>query len=284
MQEFTIPVDHQFRLDASASFATGFPGTTADESGGSMTFAWAVDGEWTTVGVRLRQIARTVHGEIVGSVSADVADLVQRDVEQILCADVDGSGFGDIASNDPVVASLQARFPGLRPVLFYTPYEAAAWCIIGHRIRMSQAAAIKQRLGDVLGVNAAFPAPARLEQLEFGFRGLTDLKVEQLRQLGSAAASGLLNRNHLRAIPYDDAVAQLLKLAGIGPFSAELIMIRGVGVPDALPQHEKRMATAIRQSYGTDDVAAVAEQWRPYRSWVGLLLRAAVRDAPGIRA
>ncbi|WP_415971725.1 DNA-3-methyladenine glycosylase family protein [Rhodococcus sp. 077-4] len=278
MHEFTITVDQQFRLDASASFAMGFPGTTIDESGGSMAFAWAVDGEWTTVGVHLRQIGRTVHGEIVGSVSGDLADLVRRDVERILCADVDGSGFAGTASNDPVVASMHARFPGLRPVLFYTPYEAAAWCIIGHRIRMSQAAGIKQRLGDKLGVLGAFPAPARLEQLESGFKGLTDPKTEQLRQLGSAASSGLLSRDHLRAQSYDDAIAELQELAGIGPFSAELIMIRGVGVPDALPRHEKRMTAAIRQFYDTDDVAGVAEQWRPYRSWVGLLLRAAASE------
>jgi DNA-3-methyladenine glycosylase II len=275
MREFSFSVDSNLCLDASASFAMGFPGTSVEEAGAAMSFVWAVDGQWTTVRVHLRQTRDRVHSEIIGSVSGEVADLVHRDVERILCADVDGSGFTDIASTDPVVARLQAQFPGLRPVLFYTPYEAAAWCIIGHRIRMSQAAAIKQRLANELGVCAAFPAPERLEQLESGFKGLTDHKVDQLRQLGSAAKSGLMNRDHLREMPYDDAIAQVQELAGIGPFSAELIMIRGVGVPDALPQHEKRMTAAIHQFYNTDNVASVAEQWRPYRSWVGLLLRAA---------
>ena len=57
--------------------------------------------------------------------------------------DVDGTGFAALGERDRVVRALQRRFPGLRPVLFYTPYEAAAWAIIGQRIRMTQAATIK---------------------------------------------------------------------------------------------------------------------------------------------
>ena len=52
-------------------------------------------------------------------------------VAAILSLDVDGRGFADVAQRDPVVGELQAQLPGLRPVLFWTPYEAAAWTIIG---------------------------------------------------------------------------------------------------------------------------------------------------------
>jgi len=69
-------------------------------------------------------------------------------VARVFSLDVDGSGFGRVAAADPVVAGLAAQFPGLRPVCFGSPYEAAAWTIIGHRIRMVQAAAIKERRTD----------------------------------------------------------------------------------------------------------------------------------------
>lgn len=255
MREFALEVDAQFSLDAARAFALDFPGTAAEQADDAFVFAWPLDGEWTTARVHLRQTARTIHGEISG---AAPADLVRRDVERILCADVDGTGFAAVGSKDPVVAGLQERFPGLRPVLFYTPYESAAWCIIGHRIRMTQAAVIKQRLADQLGTDGAFPAPDRLEQLE-SFQGLTERKIEQLRDLGSAALSGALDRDHLRSLSNDDAIAQLQKLPGIGPYSAELIMIRGVGVTDSLPVHEKRFAAAVRDHYGVDDVSGVAE-------------------------
>ncbi|MCZ9339301.1 DNA-3-methyladenine glycosylase 2 family protein, partial [Streptomyces sp. TRM76130] len=55
------------------------------------------------------------------------------DVARILSLDVDGSGFADVAA-DPVVAGLMEQFPGLRPVCFNSPYEAAAWAVIGHRV------------------------------------------------------------------------------------------------------------------------------------------------------
>ncbi|MFJ2819431.1 hypothetical protein [Streptomyces sp. NPDC087294] len=51
----------------------------------------------------------------------------------------------------PVVVGLQAEFPGLRPVLFHSPYEAAVWTVIGNRIRRTQAARIKARLAERYG-------------------------------------------------------------------------------------------------------------------------------------
>jgi DNA-3-methyladenine glycosylase II len=195
----------------------------------------------------------------------------------MLCLDIDGTGFAALGEHDRVVKTLQHRFPGLRPVLFYTPYEAAAWTIISQRIRMTQAATIKARLGDELGEHGAFPAPARLAQLTAPQRGLTDRKINQLRRLAIAAQRGPLTRQRLRAMSYQDGLKHLQELPGIGPFSAELILIRGVGHLDALPDHDTRLDEAIRRAYDTTDNAAIqsiTDGWRPYRAWVALLLRA----------
>ena len=159
----------------------------------------------------------------------------------MLCLDVDGTGFTALGEHDRVVRALQRRFPGLRPVLFYTPYEAAAWTIISQRIRMTQAATIKARLGNELGEHGAFPAPARLAQLSAPQPGLTTRKIDQLQTLAAAAEDGALSRQRLRAMTYQDGLAHLQQLPGIGPFSAELILIRGVGHPDALPDHDTRL-------------------------------------------
>ncbi len=120
--------------------------------------------------------------------------------------DVDGAGFAGLGERDPVVSTLQNRFPGLRPVLFFTPYEAAAWATVGHRIRMTQAAAVKQRLAAELGEHGAFPAPDRLAELDGLQRGLTERKVEQLRVLGAATVDGQLSRDRLRAMTREDAL------------------------------------------------------------------------------
>lgn len=162
-------------------------------------------------------------------------------------------------------------------MLFFTPYEAAAWAIIGHRIRITQAATIKQRLATELGEHGAFPAPDRLAGLSAPQRGLTERKVEHLRTLSAAALGGKLGRDRLRAMAREEAMHDLQRLPGVGPFSAELILIRGVGDPDALPRHEQRLARATRAAYELPDdadVEPVAETWRPYRAWIALLVRA----------
>ena len=121
---------------------------------------------------------------------------VRAQVERILSLDVDGSGFPAVGERDPVVGRLQQRYPGLRPIGFWSPYEAAAWTIIGHRIRIRQAAAIKARMAAQLGdpvtfgdrVVHAFPAPDRLASLE-EFPG-TGRAQAGVAQVGGAGRPG----------------------------------------------------------------------------------------------
>ncbi len=128
-----------------------------------------------------------------------------------------------------------------------------------------------------VGDRGAFPSPTRLGALPSPQRGLTDKKIDQLHHLASAALDGALDRDRLRHQTYEEAERQLQQLPGIGPFSAELILIRGMGAPDALPQNEKRLQAATRAAYQLPpdaDIAAAADRWRPYRSWIALLMRA----------
>ncbi|WP_050515138.1 DNA-3-methyladenine glycosylase [Streptomyces rimosus] len=214
--------------------------------------------------------------------------IVQDQLARILSLDVDGSGFPGLAADDPVVSRLMAEHPGLRPVCFHSPYEAAAWAIIGQRMRMTQAAAIKARIAERYGQRVrvagqdlhAFPTPPVLRSLT-RVPGLPDAKVARLHALAEAADAGELDAARLRAMPGDHALATLRALPGIGPFSAELILIRGAGHPDVFPRHEPRLHASMADAYGlgaagAEDVerlAALADGWRPYRSWVALLLR-----------
>ncbi len=266
-----------FSLTAAATFVEAFPGSQAERPPQALRYAWAVDGDWRTVQATVRQDDHAVRAELAGRPAAQLTRRAARDLKLMLCLDVDGSGFTVLGEHDRVVRALQERFAGLRPVLFYTPYEAAAWTIISQRIRMTQAATIKARLGYELGEHGAFPAPARLAQLSVPQPGLTTRKINQLQTLAAAAQDGALSRQELRAMTYQDALAHLQQLPGIGPFSAELILIRGAGHPDSLPDHDIRLDQAIRSAYNTTDdatIQVITDAWRPYRAWVALLLRA----------
>ncbi|OKI03409.1 Fe-S cluster assembly protein HesB [Streptomyces sp. CB02923] len=221
--------------------------------------------------------------------TAEAADdeAVRAQLARILSLDVDGTGFPALAA-DPVVAGLMADYPGLRPVCFYSPYEAAAWAVIGNRIRVAQAAVFKARIARRHGQGVhiagqtlyAFPTPAVLRTITH-VPGLTDIKIQRLHALAEAALDGQLDAARLRALPSDYALAELRSLPGIGPFSAELVLIRGAGHPDVFPRHEPRVHRAIATAYGLDGPAAadvsglaeIADRWRPYRSWIATLLR-----------
>jgi DNA-3-methyladenine glycosylase II len=290
METFTLVPRGPFSLAASIAFLEGF--TPASYSGvpdSTLELAFPVEGSWRTAGVRVRQGSDgAVTAEIVSPAEPgpDLVAEVRPQVERILSLDVDGSGFPAVGERDPVVGEVQRKYPGLRPVGFWSPYEAAAWTIIGHRIRITQAAAVRARIAEQLGepvsfggrVVHAFPAPERLADLD-AFPGLAGRKPEWLRSVARAALDGQLDAARLRAMPVEEALADLKKLPGIGDFSAGLTLLRGAGSPDAVPAAEPRLVRAVALAYGLpgpatpEQVAAISDKWRPYRTWVTLLLR-----------
>ena len=289
---FEIEPVGPYSFEQSVRFLEGFaPAAYEGEGADCLRLAFTVDGGDDIAGVAVRVEKNVVVGEVYSDVEPG---LVGKQVARILSLDVDGSGFADVGERDPVVGRLQEQYPGLRPVLFYSPYEAAAWAIIGHRIRISQAAKIKARMAEELGSfvetdggpEHAFPYPSRLAQLE-EFPGLFGRKVEWLRCLGREAANGKLDADYLRSMPADEAIRGLKKLPGIGDFSAELILLRGAGEPDYLPTNEPRLGRAVAMAYDLDGPPSVtklekiAELWRPYRTWVSLYLRTMLEDETG---
>jgi DNA-3-methyladenine glycosylase II len=276
-----------FSLRAAARFWSEFtPATHAGlDAEGHLHMAFAVEGTWTTSGVCVREAEGVISADVYGD--ADV-DAVRGQVARVLSLDVDGRAFPEIGQRDPVVADLLRRYPGLRPVCFYSPYEAAVWAILSQRLRLGQAARIKEGLRSALGETAnihgqplqAFPGPAALRDVA-AFPGLFGNKPGRLTALARAALAGDLDAAYLRSLPDEEALSHLRDLPGIGPFGAELIVLRGVGHPDYLTLVEPRFRAALGRAYGLDhaptdaDLRRISEAWRPYRTWVTFLLRQA---------
>jgi DNA-3-methyladenine glycosylase II len=281
-----LPVRGPFDLTASARFLEGFaPAARTDAAThpGELRLAFPVAPSWRPVGVLVRQ--PIPGGPVRVAVRGAPSDVDQAvaEVSRILSVDVDGSGFPDVGARDPVVGELQRRYPGLRPVAFHSPYEAACFAVIGHRIRMTQAATIKHQLAvelgepvDVHGVTLpTFPSPGTLRALP-RVPKVSELKSDRLKAIAEAAAAGRLNAPELRALPVPEALARLRELPGIGDFSAELVLLRGVAHPDAFPAAETRLHEEMRHHYPATtklELTEIAEGWRPYRTWVSLLLR-----------
>ncbi|WP_432924949.1 DNA-3-methyladenine glycosylase family protein [Microbispora sp. CA-135349] len=281
---FTLTAQGPFDFAATLRFVEDWPATSALPSDGrALRFAYCAESDWLPIGVTVTAAPDGVAAATTRAAGPGIRDEVAR----ILSLDVDGSGFAKAGEADPVLGDLQRKSPGLRPLCFWSPWEAACWAVIVQRSSMLAAARIKQRIAERYGAKvvvdgetyAAFPPPMTL--LDAGGLGVPAQKEEWLRGLARSALDGVLTTEHLRALDPREALAELRALPGVGPFSAGLILIRGAGAPDAFPGDEPRLFAILRAAYGLPEDAPptayrkVAEAWRPYRSWASFLFRAA---------
>jgi DNA-3-methyladenine glycosylase II len=287
---FTITPRGPFSLQRAATF--GFGQRDGEGFDGVMRLAFCVDGYAGHAGVELRQDADgIVRAAAQATGDADLSQ-VRGQVARVLSLDQDGAEFLRVGERDPVIGRLQAAAPGLRPPLFYSPYEAAAWSVLSARRPARQMMAVRARLSEAAGVTfelagqrlAAFPSPEAL--LATGsFPGLPDDKMGRLHGVARAALAGRLDAGRLLELGPEQAMAQVQEITGIGPFYGSLIVIRGTGFTDVLPASEPKLLALTTRLYqlGAEPDAArfgeLAEPWRPFRTWAAVLIRAV---APGV--
>jgi DNA-3-methyladenine glycosylase II len=258
-------------LETSRRFWEGFtPAALAGEPAGpGLRTVFCAEGDWRRAEAEVTQAGDTAHMVLAGAGDLDAA---AAQACRFLALDVDGRGWPDVGRRDAVIADAQARLPGLRPCGFHSPYEAAAWSVLAQRLRVVQAARLRAELTARHGEGGAFPSPQTLRTLDLDLPGR---KGDYLRAVAEAALDGLLDGAALRAVDPGLAVQRVQQVKGLGPFAAELVVVRGANAPDALPGHERRLDAEIAERYGPGrTLAEVADAWRPYRTWAAVHLRA----------
>jgi len=266
-----LQVEGPWSLATSRAFWEGFaPAALAPREDEGLSTVFLVEADWSRAEASVRQDGETASVVVSGSGDLDAA---AAQVARFLALDVDAREWPAVGRRDPMLGEVQAMLPGLRPCGFHSPYEAAVWAVLSQRIRVPQAAALRARLTDRHGGDGALPTPSVLRALDLELPGR---KAEYLHAVAEAALDGVLDGPALRGIPPEDAVERVQQVKGLGPFAAELVVVRGANAPDAVPHHEARLDDEIRVRYGDDaTVTSVSEAWRPFRTWAAVHLRAA---------
>ncbi|SNY67178.1 DNA-3-methyladenine glycosylase family protein [Paractinoplanes atraurantiacus] len=261
-------VQGPWSLAVCRAFWEGFgPAALRDQpsSAAELRTVFRAEHDWTVATATVRQDGPSAHITVEGPGDLDAAT---AQVVRFLSLDIDARGWPSVGDRDPVMAEAQKAMPGLRPCGFLSPYEAAAWAVLTQRVRRTQAA--QQRAA--LLRNGAFPAPQELRALDLDLFGR---KTEYLHAVAEAALDGRLDGSHLRALDAPSAVAAVREITGLGPFGAELVVLRGANHPDAVPHHEPRFQAELTRHYGSTATRdQVSEAWRPYRTWAAFHLRA----------
>ncbi|SCW55389.1 DNA-3-methyladenine glycosylase II [Sphingobium faniae] len=165
-------------------------------------------------------------------------------------------------------------YPGtrMRPV----GYETLLRTIVGQQVSVASAAAVWRRLEAELGEGCDPAALLASDHDALRACGLSRQKQGYARSLAELVTSGELD---LRALPVDDeeAIAKLVRIKGIGRWSAEIYLLFAEGRPDIWPAGDLAVQIAIGRILGLPErpgekmMRQLAERWRPHRGAAAIM-------------
>ncbi|MFI6738905.1 DNA-3-methyladenine glycosylase family protein [Nonomuraea sp. NPDC050451] len=260
-----------FDFAASLAFLRRFPPTSGEQrlTAGTLTKAFRVAGQ--TV---LARVTATEAGlELTPGLDA-LADRVRFH----LSLDDDLSPF--YARADERFAQVVSRLRGYHQVKFPSPLENLVWAILCQRTPMSVASRAKAALvGHVGNEHGAFPD---LDQLlavpEERLTALVGDPRKGVRLHAALRGWAEVSEPFLRDGPYEEVKGFLLGLPGIGPWSANFILIRGLGRMDEAPIDKELKSSVQRvygRAYGEPELRALAERYGPWQGYWAHYLRVA---------
>jgi len=189
-------------------------------------------------------------------------------------------------SQDPILAPLVAKRPGLRVPGAWDGFELAVRAVLGQQITVSAAVRLAKLLvrsyGEplavpALGLSHFFPRAEVLASADLTSLGMPKSRAATL----SALAAASLKNPELFAneCGLEEAVQRLRAIRGIGEWTAQYIALRQLREPDAFPASDVGVLRALADERGlrptANEVLARAERWRPWRAYAAQHLWAA---------
>jgi DNA-3-methyladenine glycosylase II len=193
--------------------------------------------------------------------------------------------------SDPKLAAVIAAadeadlFAWERARQWQSPFETLVRAIAGQQISTYAAAAIYGRLVTLVDPLTPAGVLARSEE-ELRAVGLSGRKVLYIRDLAERAIDGRLELDRLDELSDDEVRAQLVAVAGIGQWSADMFLLFELRRPDVFPAGDLGLRKAVQTLDGLDQAptekaaAARAERWSPYRSLATKYLFWSLHQAP----
>jgi DNA-3-methyladenine glycosylase II len=180
---------------------------------------------------------------------------------------------------DPVLARLIDDRPDFDPRAWISElppmdlYGALLFQVTGQQLSVPATRRTLARVQALFG--GRLPAPAELlavDPSQLREAGLSWRKINTLRDLAQRLTDGRLDQDVLSTLPDDELLAELTAIPGIGPWTVQGAMLISLQREDVVLPGDLALRKAIRAAYqldrlpSQDEVLAIAERWRPYRS------------------
>ncbi len=195
-----------------------------------------------------------------------LGDLLAR-VRRVFDLDSDPQAIEAVLLEDPLLADCIARNPGLRVPGAWDGYEIAVRAILGQQVSVARARDLAVRLCEQFG-GGDFPPPATLAEADVSAIGMPGRRGEAVRTLSRAVLDGSLVLDE-SAEP-EELTDALVRLPGIGPWTAGYIGMRVARDPDAFPDSDWVVLKVLgMKPAGSRDRS---EAWRPWRAYAVMAL------------
>lgn len=196
--------------------------------------------------------------------------------------------FYELVKDDPVMQAAIAMHYGAKDKAGYSVFEALVGCVCAQNVIFKRLYAMLrnlcQRFGDSVVLDGVachvFPTPEQLaaapvEDMRACKVGYRD---KYIKGIAEAVASGQVNLEHIVALPLEEARRELIKLPGVGPYTADLALILALRRRDIL-----HLDLFVRQALWTfyfdgrqvpdgELRAFAAQRWPGYQAWAAGLL------------
>lgn len=216
---------------------------------------------------------------------ADTETTVGATLHRLLGLRTDLTAFYRFAAADVTLGPLARRFRGLKPPRFPTVFEAIVNGIACQQITLTQGIRLLNRLAEAYGATVdgrpvhahAFPQPVDLAAQEveaLNALGFSRQKVRALVELAGALAEGRLELEELAGLDDETALARLRQLRGVGRWTAEYVLLRGLGRIHVFPGDDVGARNNLRRWLNLPeplDYAGVAQVLVGWKDFGGLI-------------
>jgi DNA-3-methyladenine glycosylase II len=215
-----------------------------------------------------------------GSPTSEARDFVRNYIREWFDLENDIAPFYELASKDKLLKPLVEKYFGYRIIGQPDLFESIVWAVLGQQINLQFAYTLKQRFVEKFGERLRFndedyflfPSP----NIVAGLNDEVLLPLQFSRQkskytvlLGEAFASGEISKEKLRGLPLEEAKNMLMKVKGVGNWTANYALMKTFRYKDAFPLEDAGVHNAIKNLKKMDHKPTLDEVKRLFKKYKG---------------
>jgi DNA-3-methyladenine glycosylase II len=283
--EFQIEPSGLFRLDLTA-WALRRNARNSVDRWSTATYERALSLAGGSVALAVTQVAGPDRPRLSVVVSGRQIDqpteeFVRRTLDRLFGLSIDVSPFAAMAAPDPLLGPLAARMRGLKPPRFPTVFEALINGIACQQLSLAVGIELLNRLAADRGKAVSdrpdsppsFPDPEQLAPLQtddIKRHGFSTTKARTIIDVAQAVVADRLDLEALQGLEDGAVMERLTRLRGVGRWTAEYVLLRGLGRLHIFPGDDVGAHNKLRHLFGTDTaldydaVHRLVARWHPY--------------------